>query len=120
MMNNPFSKQDNPVDFDPLADFPGQERKSQGNIEKRPRQTIGQFWQSLSQTGVVEPALRIGTILLSTILVVFVVWSMRNYLDNPAIQGFSLKEGDAQAAQSSIPTPITPRSATSCSAMRSW
>lgn len=92
-------------DFDPLADFPGikQESLEQDSIEKI-SPNYERIWQNLMQAGLGEPALRAGAILLSTVLVLFVVWAMRNYLEGLPIPKMSRDRTAAQAAEIITPT----------------
>lgn len=93
--------------YDPLADFPGQEqaRTVETSSTSNPS-ALELFWKSLSRVGLVEPALRVGAILLSTILVLFVVWAMRNYLEGIPINRISNNQMGARAAEMLTPTPI--------------
>lgn len=91
-------------DQDPLSDFPGQEPVNPVKSSENNTPAFEMFWQGLSQAGYVEPALRVGVILLSTIFVLLVIWAMRTYLEDSPIQGISSSETDALAAPMLTPT----------------
>jgi murein DD-endopeptidase MepM/ murein hydrolase activator NlpD len=56
---------------------------------------------------MIDPALRVTTILLSITLVLLVVWAMRTYLSDFPIQELSSSEGEALAAPLFTPIPLT-------------
>ena len=92
--------------YDPLADFPGQEEvQPTADPQAQSSLTPDRIWHNLSQLGHGESVLRIGAILLSTILVLFVVWAMRNYLEGSPFPRISRNDTNAQAAQILTPTP---------------
>jgi len=95
-----------PDHYDPLADFPGQEEeKSTADHQALNILTPDRIWSNLYRVGRGESVLRAGAILLSTILVLFVVWAMRNYLEGSPFPITSKNGTGAQAAQILTPTP---------------
>jgi hypothetical protein len=89
---------------DPLSDFPDQEPDHSKPGVEADAPAFEMFWHGLTQAGLVEPALRVGVILLSTILVLLVVWAMRTYLKDSPIRGISDSQTGALAAPQLIPT----------------
>lgn len=91
--------------YDPLADFPGQlENKPTVDHQAQSLLKPERIWRNLSQVGHGEVVLRVGAILLSTILVLFVVWAMRNYLEGTPFPRTPRNGSNAQAAQILTPT----------------
>jgi len=90
------------LEGDPLTDFPMSEADIQGAEKTRSR--FEAFWEQIRQAGLVEPVLRYGTHLLSIILILVVVWAMRNfYLD---ARGSQLPINAALAADFSMPETL--------------
>jgi LysM repeat protein len=87
---------------DPLTDFPLPEAESEEGQEKQSRFEL--FWETISQAGLIEPVLRIGTHLVSIVLVLIAVWAMRVFYLN--VQPESLPRSAALAAPLLTPTPI--------------
>jgi murein DD-endopeptidase MepM/ murein hydrolase activator NlpD len=105
MSDNFFGENSPLTGDDPLLDFPGQEDKSQNGALRQDANDIESFWERISQAGLLEPVLRVGTILLSILLVLIVVWAMRTYLAGFPIQEISRRDGSVQAAPLPTPTP---------------
>ena len=91
--------------YDPLVDFPGQETKPAIRVVKQRVGKFGIFWERLSQAGLIEPVLRVGTILFSIVLVLLVVWAMRTYLADLPVGQVSARDEIALAADLPTPTP---------------
>ncbi len=91
--------------FDPLTDFPGQKDKAQEGGVTRITSNIESFWENITHTGLIVPILRVGTVLVSIVLVLLVVWAMRTYLTDFPIQEISREEGAVLAASMSTATP---------------
>jgi murein DD-endopeptidase MepM/ murein hydrolase activator NlpD len=105
---------------DPLMDeFPGSEddpshkpfNERRGNSQGGPRKEnrIAATWEGLSRAGLGEAVFRVGTHLLSIILILVVVWAMRSfyiYLQGaPEVQA---PREAAFAAELPTPTPLPP------------
>jgi murein DD-endopeptidase MepM/ murein hydrolase activator NlpD len=88
---------------DPLLDFPGQETKIPKRSRDQEINSFELFWESISQVGWAESALRVGPIMFSILLVLIVVWAMQNYLDNFPNEWFS--QNDQAAISEPLPTP---------------
>lgn len=78
------------------------------NLTERPELTSGRFeriWQQLTKMGLADSTLRLGTHILSILVVLLIVWIAREFFqyskttDNPDISG------SAQAAEIPTPTP---------------
>lgn len=93
--------------FDPLLDFPGQNTRpkpERGNQDINPFEL---FWRRVSNVGLIEPVLRVGTVLFSIILALLVVWAMRTYLADFPIQEITQGESPVLAAALPTATPIS-------------
>jgi hypothetical protein len=111
-MSDESSQQNSPSPrIDPLKDFPGQDPKSTNGGVQRGFSQFELFWERISQAGLIEPALRVGTILFSIILVLLVVWAMRTYLEGFSVPEISRSDRAVLAAANPTPTPApeTPR-----------
>jgi len=105
MSDNQFDGNSSRSGHDPLSDFPGRERSP--SLRKR-RQNINSFevfWEGITHLGWTESAIRVGTILLSIILALLVVWAMRQYLALFNARGFYQPEQAVMAAEAPLPTP---------------
>jgi len=105
MSDNQFDSNSSRSRHDPLSDFPGQEKPSSLRRRRQNVNSFEVFWEGISQFGWTEPAVRVGTILLSITLALLVVWAMRQYLAVFNIQGFPQPEAGVLAAESPLPTP---------------
>ncbi len=92
-----------PPGYDPLRDFPGQEgqRHTEDTLPKSSHFVL--FWERISQAGLIEPALRVGTILFSLALVLIVVWLMRSYLSE--VSAGNVSPGREAVFAAPLPTP---------------
>jgi LysM repeat protein len=106
MTESPLESNTSLDGHDPLLDFPSQEIKSAGGKREHRVNNFELFWTTLTRAGWSEPALRVGTILLSIVLVLLVVWAMRNYLAGFPNQEFSQSGGAALSDPLPTPTPI--------------
>jgi LysM repeat protein len=90
---------------DPLLDFPGQDVKPSIQDHEQNINSFEIFWEGVTQFGWTEPAVRIGTILLSIILAMLVIWVMRSYFAAFNIQDLQRGNEAAFAADAANPTP---------------
>jgi hypothetical protein len=96
----------NPLNgHDLLSDFPDEEAKSPNGVVNGGASNFELFWERLTQAGLIEPTLRVGTVLFSILLVLVVVWAMRTFLADFPLQGMPAGETDALAAPLPTPTP---------------
>jgi len=91
--------------YDPLSDFPVQEQDSQEGATARVPSNTGSFWESITHAGLMEPIYRVGTVLVSILLVLVVVWAMGTYLDDFPIRERSQNQSSVLAASLATPTP---------------
>jgi murein DD-endopeptidase MepM/ murein hydrolase activator NlpD len=89
--------------YDPLSDFPDIEESTRKGGVARVASNVGTFWENITHTGLIEPILRVGTVLFSIVLVMLVVWAMQTYLSDFPVQEISRNEEAVLAA--SLPTP---------------
>lgn len=94
-----------PTGYDPLLDFPGLDAESQKGEAEQRISGFESFWESISNAGLIEPALRVGTLLLSIILAFLVVWAMRTYLAGTPVRQASQNDAAVMAATLPTPTP---------------
>jgi murein DD-endopeptidase MepM/ murein hydrolase activator NlpD len=105
MSDGTFNADQSGNGFDPLTDFPGQAEKTQEGGVTRVTGNIETFWDSITHTGLIDPILRVGTVLVSIVLVLLVVWAMRTYLADFPIQEIAREESQVLAASMPTPTP---------------
>lgn len=89
--------------YDPLSDFPGQAETNQKQESAERVNNFELFWERISNAGLIEPALRVGTVLFSIILALLVVWAMQTYLADFPIQKIS--QGGSAVFAAPLPTP---------------
>jgi len=92
--------------YDPLKDFPGQDVGSANGAIQQGFSQFELFWERISQAGLIDPVLRVGTILFSIVLVLFVVWAMRTYLADFSVPEMSRTDRSVLAAANPTPTPV--------------
>ncbi|MBU1662473.1 MAG: LysM peptidoglycan-binding domain-containing M23 family metallopeptidase [Chloroflexi bacterium] len=63
------------------------------------------FWERVSRTGLIEPVLRIGTILFSIVLVFVVVWAMSTFFSSAQMAQIPKRAISVLAASLPTPTP---------------
>lgn len=102
MPDGSTKKQPSSNGVDPLSDFPGQSVKPRKRGTAQGVNQFELFWQRVSNAGLVEPVLRVGTVLFSIILALLVVWVMRIYLADFPIQ--EITQGDAAVFAATLPT----------------
>jgi len=111
MPDSASKRKNNLNGYDPLSDFPGQA----GSIPKKETAErvnhFELFWERISNAGLIEPALRVGTVLFSIILALLVVWAMQTYLADFPIQKISQSGSAVFAAPLPTPTPAPENSA---------
>jgi LysM repeat protein len=95
----PSAEQHSDPNTSPLDGQPSQ-------AEERSPNAYELFWERVSQAGLVEPVLRIGTHLLSIVLVLLVVWIMRTFF--MGAQPEAIPKGIALAANLPTPTATQP------------
>ena len=105
MSENPLESRPSLNGPDPLSDFPSQDRRSPERTTNPRTNGFEIFLEQISKAGLIEPALRVATIILSITLVLLVVWAMRTYLADFPIKELSSAEGDALAAPLFTPAP---------------
>ena len=91
---------------DPLSDFPGQHIKTSKRGTDRGVNQFELFLQRVTNAGLIEPVLRVGTVLFSITLVLLVVWAMRTYLADFPIQEITQRDAPVFAATLPTATPI--------------
>jgi murein DD-endopeptidase MepM/ murein hydrolase activator NlpD len=84
---------------DPLLpiDIP-QEAAAQGEQDPEAVTSFEKFWEQITHAGLVEPALRAGTLVLSLIFVLVVVWFMQSFYLEQALEAFSQPQAEVLAA----------------------
>ncbi len=92
--------------YDPLSDFPGQNLPHPKQEGPQSVNRFDLFWRRIASAGLIEPVLRVGTVLFSIILALLVVWAMRIYLADFPIQEITQGESAVFAAALPTPTPI--------------
>ncbi len=103
-MSDETSQNNSSPGIDPLKDFPGQDPKSASGVVQQGFTQFELFWERISQAGLIEPVLRVGTILFSIVLVLFVVWAMRTYLEGVTVPEISRSDRAVLAAANPTPT----------------
>lgn len=106
MPDDPLNPDQSQNRRDPLTDFPDQDEITREGGAPPEASNIDSFWTSISQMGLIEPVLRVGTILVSVALVLLVVWAMRTYLADFPYEEIPSDEAGMLAA--SLPTPTPP------------
>lgn len=107
MSDGTFDRKKSLNGYDPLSDFPGKEVKSKKGETERVTSNFELFWERITHAGLIEPVLRVGTVLVSIVLVLLVVWAMRTYLADFPVPDLSRNEGAVLAASMPTPTPTT-------------
>lgn len=105
MSDGPLDRNSASHGYDPLSDFPGQEVISQEGGTERVSSNLELFWERITHAGLIEPVLRVGTVLFSIVLVFLVVWAMQTYLADIPVPDFSQNESPVLAASMATPTP---------------
>jgi murein DD-endopeptidase MepM/ murein hydrolase activator NlpD len=83
-------KDDSLLKADPL--FPTdsqQEKTAQGEEAQDAVANFEKFWEQVTRAGLVEPALRVGTLVLSLIFVLIIVWVLRAFYLDQALETLS-------------------------------
>jgi murein DD-endopeptidase MepM/ murein hydrolase activator NlpD len=96
--------------YDPLSDFPGQNLPPKEQGDPQVLNKFELFWRRVANAGMIEPVLRVGTVLFSIILALLVVWAMRTYLADFPVQEIARGESAVLAAAlpTATPTPKNP------------
>lgn len=95
------------VEIDPLQDHPEMRiEPHQGEKHGGPSR-FELFWEQISHAGLIEPALRVGTVIFSIVLVLIVVWGMGNYLSGIPVREVSSNRGNVMAAALPTATPTS-------------
>ena len=95
----------NPDGFSQTGDRTNQDRQdSDSEAGSNSKSRLGAVWESLSQAGMAEAVLRLGTHLLLIVLILVIGWIMREFyrsaqVDNPAAIG------NEAALAAALPTP---------------
>ena len=92
--------------IDPLLDYPEGMVEPQRGEKQRGPSKFELFWEQIVHAGLIEPALRVGTVVVSIILVLLVVWGMGNYLEGIPVQDVSRARGGVMAAGLPTEMPI--------------
>jgi hypothetical protein len=92
--------------YDPLSDFPGRKLSPQKQRDNQGFHKFELFWRRIANAGLIEPVLRVGTVLVSILLALLVVWAMRTYLADFPIQEITQGESAVFAASLPTATPI--------------
>ena len=100
-------KDDSLFTEDPLIpiDIP-QEKISQGEQSQDNVTTFERFWEQITHAGLVDPALRVGTMVLSLIFVLIVVWFMRSFYLERALESLSENQTNVLAAPLATPESL--------------
>jgi len=89
---------------DPLLPIDRPEEKTaQGEPADEAVTNFEKFWEQITHAGLVEPALRAGTLVLSLVFILVVVWVMQSFYLEQALEGFSQSQPEVLAAV--LPTP---------------
>ncbi len=92
-------KDDSLLTADPLLPIePRKEETAQGEESRDAVTQFEQFWEQITHAGLVEPALRAGTLILSMVFVLIVVWVMRSFYLERVLESFDEPAADVQAA----------------------
>ena len=92
--------------IDPLSDYPeGMVEPRQGEKQRGPNK-FELFWEQILHAGLIEPTLRVGTVVVSILLVLLVVWGMGNYLEGIPVQNVSRARGGVLAAGPPTEMPV--------------
>lgn len=92
-------KDDSPLTADPLLPIePRKEETAQGEESRDAVTQFEQFWEQITHAGLVEPALRAGTLILSMVFVLIVVWAMRTFYLERVLESNIEPAADDQAA----------------------
>lgn len=104
------------MSIDPLKDSPlseepilttstPSEEAPQPEVSHETENRFEEFWEQIAHAGLVEPALRVGTLILSLVFVLVVVWVMRSFYLQAALDNLSEEGQSALAAPLLTPTP---------------
>ncbi len=83
------------------------ENDLQGAIDKDTTSNFERFWEQIAHAGLVEPALRAGTFLLSLILVIAIVWAIRSFNLQAALGTIPENAGGVLVGPALTPTPVS-------------
>lgn len=92
--------QESPASF---KDIDRQVSKEDPELTVRPRRMWRDIWDGVLRMGLGEAALRLGSGLASVVMILLVVWVMRNFYLQGQMRSIS---GSAQAAPLAEPTPV--------------
>lgn len=79
------------------------EKPAQGDEKQDAVSGFEQIWEQITHAGLVEPALRAGTLVLSLIFVLLIIWGMRSFNILAAIE--PLPENSQGVLAGGLPTP---------------
>ena len=97
---------DSPLPADPIITTDIQdEETTQGEESQKTVNQFEQFWEQIAHAGLVEPVLRSGSLVLSLVFVLVVVWVMRSFYLQAAADNLSDEGQNALAAPLLTPTP---------------
>ncbi len=97
---------DSPLSEEPIIDSDNHtEESGPPESSEEALSWFEQFWEGIAHAGLVEPALRVGTLVFSLILVLVVVWVMRTFYLQTAFDNLSEENSGALAAPLLTPTP---------------
>lgn len=104
------------MEYDPLKDsplseeptLPSETQNQDSSPSEQSEEALNwfeQFWEGIAHAGLVQPALRVGTLVLSLVLVLVVIWAMRAFYSQATIDTQSEEGSGVLEASLLTPTP---------------
>ena len=93
-----------PLTVDPLASDSHEQKKD--TQEPQAVSPLERFLDQVKQAGLVEPFVRVGTLLLSLTLIFLLVWGMRSFYLRASLQGNPEDSVCVLGAAEPTPTPV--------------
>ena len=92
---------------DPTLETPTRQEETPPPIDKAEHttSTFERFWEQIAHAGLLEPALRVGTLFISLTLVLVIVWLLRAFDVPAALAELPDTAKSAQAAAQLEPSP---------------
>ncbi len=107
MSDETVHKEDLPAENGMLPDHAGRDSDSPLGETNEGSTKYELLWERVSRRGLIEPILRIGTILFSIVLVLVVVLAMRTFFSSAQMARVPKRSGSVLAASLPTPTPTS-------------